>query len=91
MNQKLVESLVQIILSLSDEEQQYLESELRNSSIAKQIKDLEHQVKKFEDKYQMLSEKFYQRYQSGELGDSSDFFEWNTYYEMLAASQVKVS
>ncbi|MDJ1180236.1 hypothetical protein PJF56_15335 [Roseofilum sp. BLCC_M91] len=91
MNHKLVQSLVQIITSLSDEEQQYLEREIRRFSLAKQIKDLEGKVKEFEDKYQMPSDVFYHRFQSGHLQDSSDFFEWNTYHEMLTAAQVEVS
>ncbi|MCT7948873.1 hypothetical protein NG798_03660 [Ancylothrix sp. C2] len=91
MNQKLVQSLVQIILSLSDEERQYLEREVQKHSLAKQIEDLEHNLKKFEEKYQMSSQKFYQEFQAGQLGDSIDFFEWNTYYEMLTSTQVKVT
>ncbi|NJP10884.1 MAG: hypothetical protein HC866_16555 [Leptolyngbyaceae cyanobacterium RU_5_1] len=91
MNQKLVESLAQIILALSDEERQLLENNIRRSSIPQQIADLEQRLKSFEEKYHMLSEQFYQRFQSGELGDSMDFFEWNTYYEMWNAAQVKAS
>ena len=84
MNQKLVQSLVQIILSLSDEERQYLEREVQKHSIAKQIEDLKHKLKKIEEKYQMSSHKFSQEFQAGKLGDSIDFFEWNTYYEMMS-------
>ena len=91
MNQKLVESLAQVILSLSDEERQLLESEIQKSSILKQVSDLEIRLKRFEEKYHMLSESFYQHFQAGELGDSMDFFEWNTYYEMWTATQVKAS
>lgn len=90
MNQKLVQSLVQIITSLSDEDRQCLERELQNYSEKKQIADLEHKLKNFENKYQMLSHDFYQKFQMGKLGDSIDFFEWNTYYEMLTSTQVKV-
>jgi hypothetical protein len=87
MNQKLVESLVQIIISLSDEEQKYLQREIGKYSITKQITELQDKLKSFENQYQMESEYFYQRFQKGELGDSMDFFEWNTYYEMLANSK----
>jgi hypothetical protein len=91
MNQKLVESLAQIICSLSDEERQWLEREIQKSSISTQVEDLKHRLKEFEEKYQMSSEHFYQRFQAGELGDAMDFFECNTYYEMLTAAQVKAS
>jgi hypothetical protein len=91
MNQKLVESLAQIILALSDEERQWLEREIQIASVSKQVEDLKSRLKKFEETYQMPSEHFYQRFQAGELGDEIDFFEWNAYYEMLSAAQVKAS
>lgn len=91
MNQKLVESLIQIIMSLSEEERQYLEKEVYKSSLVKQMEDLENKLKEFEEKYQIPSQQFYQQFQAGQLGDSNDFFEWNTYYEMLKCSQVKAS
>jgi hypothetical protein len=91
MNQKLVDSLAQIILSLSDEERQLLERKIQKPSIVQQVEDLEQRLRQFEEKYQMPSERFYQRFQAGELGDSMDFFEWNTYYEMLNAAQMKAS
>jgi hypothetical protein len=91
MNQKLVESLAQIIRSLSDEERQWLEREIQKSSISTQVEDLKHRLKEFEEKYQMLSEHFHERFQAGELGDDIDFFEWNSYYEMLTTDQVKAS
>ena len=91
MNQKLVESLAQIILSLSDEERQLLENKIRKPEISQQTADLEAYLKRFEEKYQILSKDFHRQFQAGELGDTADFFEWNTYYEMLNDTQVSVS
>lgn len=91
MNQKLVESLAQIIRSLSNEERQWLEREIQTSSVSTQAEDLKHRLKEFEERYQMPSEHFHQRFQTGELGDDINFFEWNAYYEMLTAAQVKTS
>jgi len=91
MNQKLVESLAQIILSLSDEERQALERSIQRSSALTQIKGIEDQLKNFEEKYQMSSEHFHRRFQAGELGDGIDFFEWNTYYEMLTATKSEAA
>jgi len=88
MNQKLVESLAAIILSLSDEEQQLLEMKIQKKSLPDQMADLERRLRIFETKYQMSSDNFYQRFQAGELGDSMEFFEWNTYYEMRNNAQV---
>jgi hypothetical protein len=83
--------LAQIILSLSDEERQLLESKVEQTAISPQVADLERRLKIFEEKYHLLSEHFYQRFQSGELDDSIDFFEWHTYYEMWNAAQIKAS
>jgi hypothetical protein len=89
MNQKLVESLAQIILSLSDEEQQWLERELQKASVSGQVQDLKLRLKQLEDHYQMSSEDFYQRFQTGELEDTIDFFEWNTYCEIVTTAESK--
>ncbi|MEB3882018.1 hypothetical protein [Lyngbya sp. CCY1209] len=91
MNQKLIQSLAQVILSLSDDERQYLEREVQKYSLEKQMENLEDKLNFFENKYQMSSTEFYQQFQAGKLGDSIDFFEWNTYYEMLTFTQVKLS
>lgn len=95
MNIKLVESLAQVILSLSDEERQLLYSQINvttgsstiSQSIQSQVLDLENRLKNFESQYQMSSENFYQRFRSGELGDSMDFFEWSVFYEMWCTAQ----
>ncbi len=50
--------------------------------------ELEGLLQKFEHQYQMDSRSFYQKFHAGTIGDSADFFEWNTYYEMLNGSQV---
>ena len=47
MNQKLVQSLAQIITSLSDEEQQCLERDIQNFSLEKQISELAEKLKYF--------------------------------------------
>ncbi|XWK90515.1 MAG: hypothetical protein U7127_10825 [Phormidium sp.] len=91
MNQKLVESLAQIILSLSDEERQLLEMEIQKNSLLNQIADLDRRLKSFEQKYQMSSDSFYQLFQAGQLEDSMEFFEWSTYYEMKNNTQVEPS
>ncbi len=39
-------------------------------------------LKQFEQKFNMNSALFYQRFQNGELGDNMDFFEWAGLYEL---------
>ncbi len=90
MNIKLLESIAEMILALSQEERMFLETQLStvklsfqsNTYIEQEILDLEKRLKIFESQYQMFSEEFYQRFRSGDLGDGSDFFEWSVFYEM---------
>ena len=37
---------------------------------------LESEIKKFEEKYQLTSSEFVVKFDSGNLNDSQDFFEW---------------
>jgi len=39
-------------------------------------------IHKFEEQYGMESDKFYHRFEAGELGDAMDFFEWSGLYEL---------
>jgi hypothetical protein len=91
MNQKLVDSLTQIILSLTDDERRLLNHRIEEASTAAKLLELQDQLKEFEIKYAMSSDSFRKQFQSGELGDSADFFEWNAYYEMLIHAQADVA
>jgi len=42
----------------------------------------ERDLHDFEERYDMESETFYQRFEAGELGDAMDFFEWAGLYEL---------
>lgn len=95
MNIKLVESLAQAILSLSEKERTLLYKKINvitasskvSPSTQAEVLDLENRLKKFESQYQMSSETFYQRFRAGELGDAMDFFEWSVFYEMWSTAQ----
>ncbi|AFZ59412.1 hypothetical protein H6G54_07580 [Anabaena cylindrica FACHB-243] len=99
MNTKLVESIAQIILSLSEEERKLLELKITNlvtsptvnQSSKQNILDLENRLKQFEKQYQMSSSSFYQQFKSGKLGDGIDFFEWSVFYEMWNNAQQKLT
>ena len=95
MNIKLVESLAQVILTLSQEERNLLYSKINvitasptiPQSSQAEVLDLENRLKIFESHYQMSSKTFYQRFRAGELGDAMDFFEWSIFYEMWSTAQ----
>lgn len=46
------------------------------------LKRYEQDLREFEQRYEMNSENFYQRFAAGELGDEIDFFEWSGLYEL---------
>ena len=44
--------------------------------IESKINIIKTEIKQFEDKYQMISVEFLKKFETGELGDLQDFFEW---------------
>jgi hypothetical protein len=44
--------------------------------IESKINIIKTEIKQFEDKYEMISAEFLEKFEKGELGDSQDFFEW---------------
>ncbi len=42
-------------------------------------------LKKLEKKYSMTSTEFVNKFRSGHIGDSADFIEWISYYDMQEA------
>ena len=55
------------------------------------IEQLQLEFKSFEDRYKMSSEDFYNKFESGKLGDDADFFEWAGLYEnhLLYTDRIK--
>ena len=51
------------------------ECQLSNVMVRKYQAKLDH----FEDKYNLTSDDFFEKFNNGELGDNEDFFEWFAY------------
>ena len=49
------------------------------------------QLKEFEKKYSLNSQEFYERYESGLMGDEMDFVEWAATLEMLKNSEKQMA
>jgi hypothetical protein len=49
-----------------------------------QLADLRADLARFEHRYAMSSADFFSRYQTGQMGDDADVFEWNALYKMQA-------
>lgn len=47
-----------------------------------QINRLNKDLKKYEKKYKKESASFYKEFKNGKLGDSMDFIEWSSLYQM---------
>jgi hypothetical protein len=54
------------------------------------IRQIQHELKPFEEKYQMASEECYKRFNTGELGDDGDFFEWIGLWENILLYQSRI-
>lgn len=54
------------------------------------IKEIRTELKGFEKKFGMSSEECYRRFESGELGDEGDFFEWIGLYENILLYKKRI-
>ena len=55
-----------------------------------ELQRLRPRLDEYEERYQLSSKDFFQRYQNGEMGDDMDFFEWNVFYKMFQDSQQRL-
>lgn len=65
---------------------EYETSQLKNG-----IVNILIDLKKFEKKYQIASKDFYQKFESGEVGDDEDYMIWAGIYEMLTQNQKRLA
>lgn len=49
--------------------------------------ELQQRLQVFEQQYHLTTEEFYSQYEAGQLGDSADFMEWSSFYDMWRSSQ----
>ena len=45
------------------------------------LKRLSTEMGRFEERYGLSSDEFYAKWENGQLGDNTDFFEWFAYYD----------
>lgn len=55
----------------------------RIEKINSKIEEIKNNINYFKLKYGMESEEFYRKFETGELGDEMDFFEWKSSIEIL--------
>jgi len=54
------------------------------------LHDLERDLHALEQQYQLSSDKFFRRWQAGEMPDTADFMEWNVLYQMTLEIQGRL-
>lgn len=84
MNANTKLQLLQDIYPDSAELDQILEK-LLNVALSEQQQRLQRydrDIRSFEEQYGMESADFYERFESGELGDAADYFEWSGLIEL---------
>ena len=56
----------------------------------RRLERYEQDLKDFENRYDMDSDSFYERFEAGKIGDSMDFFEWAGLYKLLLDLRRKI-
>jgi hypothetical protein len=65
--------------------------ELERGKAQRELKEYQEILHSFEQRHQMSSELFYERFQRGEIGDDADFFEWSAIYDIWQAVQERLA
>ncbi|OQX96389.1 MAG: hypothetical protein B6I24_11475 [Bacteroidetes bacterium 4572_128] len=55
--------------------------------LKQEIANMQYKLDKFEEKYQMKTDKFYEQFDNGELGDFKDYMLWSGIYEFQLDSK----
>lgn len=96
-NKKLIENSrekIDILLSFgASEELDTSLDKLITFQIAKYNNNINHiryELERFETKYQMASEEFFSKFETGTLGDDADYFEWVGLYENVLLYKQRI-
>jgi hypothetical protein len=54
------------------------------------LKRLSSEMGKFEERYGLSSDEFYAKWENGQLGDDTDFFEWVAYCDTYRRTAEKI-
>lgn len=65
--------------------------EMSIQNIKNKISEYEKILKEFENKYNLKSNEFYEKFEAGKLGDSVDYLEWSGIYELHSKAQDKIN
>lgn len=60
-----------------------MEIKMTINEILRDIHSIQDHLKKFEEKYKLISQDFYKLYKANKLEQSHDFIEWLGFYEIM--------
>ena len=60
-------------------------------STRQQLGELERDLAAFEERYELASSEFYERFQAGELGDEMDYVEWASLHQMAERLRERIA
>jgi hypothetical protein len=55
------------------------------------LRDLDRDLKEFEQQYGLSSTEFFQLWQEGKMADSADFMDWNALYKMACEVRQRLA
>lgn len=55
------------------------------------VEELRTDLLKFEEQFGMITEEFYNRFEAGEMGDSADFIEWASFFDMYRHAKERLA
>jgi hypothetical protein len=64
--------------------------EFQKNSLRKEIARMRIDLDEFENKYNMASSDFFEKFNSGKIDDDRDFVVWSGIYEMFLENQQKL-
>ena len=64
--------------------------DFQTSELKKGMVNMQIDIQEFEKKYNLPTEKFYKKYQLGQMGDDEDYMVWAGIYEMLLLNQKRL-
>ncbi|MFH1096321.1 MAG: hypothetical protein ABH886_10055 [Candidatus Desantisbacteria bacterium] len=56
----------------------------------KDVMLLNNDLQKIENRFKMDSSTFFKKWESGEMGDDADFFEWSALYQMFLRAKKRL-
>ncbi len=79
--------ILEELARLGDEDEVFLQAidklaRYKIEELEKDLKEIEAQLSVLENKYMMKNEEFSYKFESGELGDDTDYIEWSSLLDM---------